>query len=209
MGKTRFAMMGILLFAATLLTQSCAPSMRLTDDWKDSAFRGPAYKKIMIVALTTRPGMRQSFEDEFANQMKARGIAAAKCYECIPDVDKVTREEIIKVGAEKGVDAFLIIRLLRMDTQVRSSHSSSPSSISTSGAVDSLHTMQWGASGPTMSKQNEVATLDSRLFDAKTAKLIWRSTVDAVNPSVSAAEVSKFVGVVLDTLEGGKLIPSR
>jgi hypothetical protein len=209
MDKTRFAMMGILLFAATLLTQSCAPSMRLTDDWKDSAFRGPAYKKIMVVALTTRPGMRQSFEDEFANQMKARGVEAAKCYECIPDVDKVTREEIIKVGAEKGVEAFLIIRLLRMDTQVRSSRSSSPSSISTAGAVDSLHTMQWGASGPTMSRQSEVATLDSRLFDTKTAKLVWRSTIDAVNPSVNTAEISKLVGIVLETLDGGKLIPSR
>jgi hypothetical protein len=54
-----------------------------------------------------------------------------------------------------------------------------------------------------------VATLDSRLFDAKTAKLVWRSTIDAVNPSVSTAEVSKLVGIVLDTLEGGKLIPSR
>ena len=209
MGKTRFAMMGILLFAATLLTQSCAPSMRLTDDWKDSAFRGPAYKKIMVVALTTRPGMRQSFEDEFANQLKVKGVEAAKCYECIPDVDKVTREEIIKVGAEKGIEAFLIIRLLRMDTQVRTSRSSSPSSISTSGAVDSLHTMQWGASGPTMSRQSEVATLDSRLFDAKTAKLVWRSTIDAVNPSVSAAEVSKLVGIVLNALDGGQLIPPR
>jgi hypothetical protein len=209
MGKTRLAMMGILLFAATLLTLSCASSMRLTDDWKDSAFTGPAYKKIMLVALTTRPGLRKSFEDEFAKEMKARGVETAKCYECIPDVEKVTREEILEVGKEKRVEAFLIIRLLRMDTQVRSSRSSSPSSVSTSGAVDSLHTMQWGVSGPTMSRQSDVATLDTRLFDAKTAKLVWRSTIDAVNPSANTAEVSKLVGIVLKALDGGRLIPPR
>ena len=126
MGKTRIALSGILLFAAALLTLSCASPMQLTDNWRNSTYTGPAYKKIMVVALTKQVDMRQSFEDEFANQLKSRGVEAATCHECIPDPDKVTREELVKVSQGMGIEAYLIVRLLRLGTEVRSYRARQP-----------------------------------------------------------------------------------
>lgn len=70
-----------------LPTLSCA-STQLTDNWKDSAYTGPAYKKIMVVALMKRDDLRKPVEDEFRGQLKAKGVDAKACYECIPDVDE-------------------------------------------------------------------------------------------------------------------------
>ena len=208
MDKTRIALSGILLFAATLLTLSCASPMRLTDNWKSSTYTGPAYKKIMVVAMTKQDNLRQPLEDEFARQLRTRGVEAATCYECIPDPDKVTREELAKVSQGMGIEAYLIVRVLRVGTDVQSYQAHSPSPASSSTGMDSMMNLQWFGSEPAMSKRSEMATLESRLYDGKAANLVWRSTVDAVNPSGNKGQISKFASLIVKTLGEQQLIPS-
>ena len=207
MGKTRIALSGILLFAAALLTLSCASSMQLTGNWRNSTYTGPAYKKIMIVAMTKQDDMRKSIEDEFAKQLRSRGVEAATCYECIPDPDKVTREELAKVSQGMGIEAYLIVRILGVGTEIQSYQADTPSAMATATGTDSMMSMQWFGPEPSISKRSQVATLESRLYDAKTAGIVWRSTVNAVNPSPSGGQISKFVSLELKALSEKQLIP--
>jgi hypothetical protein len=212
MGKMKIARMdialtGILIFAAALMTLSCASSMQLTDNWRNSTYTGPAFKKIMVVAMTKRDDLRQPIEDEFAKQLRSRGVAAATCHECIPDPDKVTREELEKVSQGMGIEAFLIVRVMGVGTDVQSTRSESPSPMAASDNVDSMLSMRGLGPEPMMSKRSEVVTLESRLYDGKTAEIVWRSTVNAVNPSPSEGQISKFVSMELKALVEKKLIP--
>jgi hypothetical protein len=202
------ALTGILIFAAALMTLSCASSsMQLTDNWRNSTYTGPAFKKIMVVAMTKRDDLRQPIEDEFAKQLRSRGVAAATCHECIPDPDKVTREELEKVSQGMGIEAFLIVRVMGVGTDVQSTRSESPSPMAASDNVDSMLSMRGLGPEPMMSKRSEVVTLESRLYDGKTAEIVWRSTVNAVNPSPSEGQISKFVSMELKALVEKKLIP--
>ena len=205
MGKTRIVMVGALLFAAALLTLSCA-SMRMTDEWRDKTFQGPPYKKIMVVALTKRADLRQPVEDEFSRQIKARGGEAVACYVCIPDVDKISREELVKVGAGMGIEAYLIVMVLRTDTRIESYRSSVPSPVGDYGTDSMMNMHLWGSPDPPMNKRQEEATLESRLYDGKSAKLIWHSTVESVNPSGEGKGIPRFVRTVLSALGDEKLI---
>jgi hypothetical protein len=208
MGKTKIVLMGMLLFAAAMMTLSCAsPSMQLTDNWRNSTYTGPAYKKIMVVAMTKRDDMRQPIEDEFAKQLRSRGVAAVTCYECIPDPDKVTREELAKVSQGMGIEAYLIVRVLGAGIEVQSTRAESQSPMLASDNVDSMTTMRGMGPEPMMSKRSEMVTLESRLYDGKTAEIVWRSTVNAVNPSPSEGQISKFVSLELKALGEKKLIP--
>jgi hypothetical protein len=207
MGKTKIVLMGMLLFAAAMMTLSCAsPSMQLTDNWRNSTYTGPAYKKIMVVAMTKRDDMRQPIEDEFAKQLRSRGVAAVTCYECIPDPDKVTREELAKVSQGMGIEAYLIVRVLGAGIEVQSTRAESQSPMLASDNVDSMTTMRGMGPEPMMSKRSEMVTLESRLYDGKTAEIVWRSTVNAVNPSPSEGQISKFVSMELKALVEKKLI---
>jgi hypothetical protein len=209
MGKTKIVLMGMLLFAAAMMTLSCAsPSMQLTDNWRNSTYTGPAYKKIMVVAMTKRDDMRQPIEDEFAKQLRSRGVAAVTCYECIPDPDKVTREELAKVSQGMGIEAYLIVRVLGAGIEVQSTRAESQSPMLASDNVDSMTTMRGMGPEPMMSKRSEMVTLESRLYDGKTAEIVWRSTVNAVNPSPSGGQISKFVSLELKALSEKNLIPS-
>jgi hypothetical protein len=208
MGKTKIVLTGMLLFAAAMMTLSCAsPSMQLTDNWRNSTYTGPAFKKIMVVAMTKRDDMRQPIEDEFAKQLRSRGVSAVTCYECIPDPDKVTREELAKVSQGMGIEAYLIVRVLGAGIEVQSTRAESQSPMLASDNVDSMTSMRGMGPEPMMSKRSEVVTLESRLYDGKTAEIVWRSTVNAVNPSPSEGQISKFVSLELRALSDKKLIP--
>ena len=206
MGKTRIVMGGALLFAAALLTLSCA-SMRMTDEWRDKTFQGSPYKKIMVVALTKRADLRKPLEDEFSREIKARGSEAVACYACIPDVDKISREELAKVGAGMGIEAYLVVLVLRTETRIESYRSSIPPQIGDYGTDSLMNIHLWGSPDPPMQKKREILTLESSLYDGKSAKLIWRSSIESVNPSGEGSEIPRFVRTVLYALGEEKLIP--
>jgi hypothetical protein len=206
--KTKIAISGFLLFAAALVTLSCASSpMQLTDNWRNSAYTGPAFKKIMVVAMTKKDDLRMYVEDEFAKQLKARGVETATCHECIPDPDKITREELMKVSQGMGIEAYLVVRVLTVGTDIQSTAADSPSLVASSTGTDSMMNLQWFGPEPSMGKRSEVATLESRLYDGKTTDIVWRSTVNAVNPSPSEGQISKFVRLEIEALSDKKLIP--
>lgn len=199
MGKTRIAISGIVLCAAALMTLSCASPMRLTDNWRNSTYTGPAFKKIMIVALTKHVDLRQPIEAEFAKQLKSRGVEVATCHEYFPDPDKATREDLIKVSQGMGIEAYLIMRVLETGTDVLTSGPSDTT-------MDKMTYMPWFGPGQPMTRQREAVTIESRLYEGKTTGIVWRSTVDAVNPTGRDDQISRFVSLVVKTLRDKKLI---
>jgi len=199
MGKTRIAISGIVLCAAALITLSCASPMRLTDNWRNSTYTGPAFKKIMIVALTKHVDLRQPIEAEFAKQLKSRGVEVATCHEYFPDPDKATREDLIKVSQGMGIEAYLIMRVLETGTDVLTSGPSDTT-------MDKMTYMPWFGPGQPMTRQREAVTIESRLYEGKTTGIVWRSTVDAVNPTGRDDQISRFVSLVVKTLRDKKLI---
>lgn len=181
--------------------------MRLTDNWRNSTYTGPAYKKIMVVAMTKQNDLRKPIEDEFAKQLRSKGVEAATCHDCIPDPDKVTREELVKVSQGMGIEAYLIVRALGTGVDIQTTRSESPSPVASATGTDSMMNMQWFGPEPAMMKRSQVVTLESRLYDGKTAEIVWRSTVDAVNASPGEGEISKFVGLEIRALGDKNLIP--
>ncbi len=94
-----------------------------------------------------------------------------------------------------------------MGTEVQSYQANSPSPMASATGTDSMMNLQWFGPDPAMGKRSEVSTLESRLYDGKTATIVWRSTVNAVNPSPSGGQISKFVSLELKALIEKQLIP--
>lgn len=199
---TKIARSGILILAVLSLTLSCASPMRLTDNWKSSSYTGPAYKRVMVVAMTKRTDVRRYIENEFAGQLKSMGVDAATCHELIPDPDKGTREELIRLSGGMGIEAYLITRNLRAGTELQSYEASDKT-------LDSMMYLPWFGPSPAMIKERETVTMESMLYDAKSLNLVWRSTVQVVDPYGSPEQISGFASLILKTLRDQKLIPAR
>lgn len=197
MRKTQIA----LLCAAALLALSCAAPMHLTDNWRSSTYTGPPCRKILVVAMTRQDSLRKPIEREFVKQFTSRGVEAAAFHEHMASPDKGTVEDLISLGQGMGIEAYLIVQVMGVGTASQTYGSSDATSTS-------MQYIPWfGPQAPTI-KQRDVATLDARLYDGKTKDIVWRSTVDAVNPSGSDDQISRFVTLVVKALREKKLIPS-
>jgi len=193
------------IMALTFLITSCT-STKLVDTWKDHQFKGPAFKKIMVVSLVKRPDTRQRMEDEFAGQLNARGVSSVTCYSCIPDPKDLTREEIVRTVGKTGVEGVLVVELRQAGTRLESVLDKSP----TMGEFVSFDSYMLSAtSSPydsAMIRRDEVVTLSTRLFDAGTGKLIWYSNTETVDPGKTEREIASFTKIILNTLRKEKLI---
>jgi hypothetical protein len=195
--KNKKVITGTLLLAAVFMSLSCASPLTLKSNWRNSQYTGPAYKKIMVIAVTKLVGLRHSIEDEFAQQLRSRGVEVATCHEFIPEPDKASGEELVRVGRGMGVEAYLILRPMGTGTQAQDS-----------AQIYSLdRAFGFFYASPVTTKWSEVAKMESMLYDGKTSDLVWRATVDVVDPSGSEGQVSRFVSLIVKTLSKDKMIP--
>jgi hypothetical protein len=195
----------IVLLALTFLLTSCA-STRLIDTWKDDQFKGPAFKKLMVVSLVPRPDTRRRVENEFAGQLNAMGVHPVTCYSCIPDPKNLTREEVVRTVGKTGVEGVLVVELRKAGTRVESVRTKSPT-LGDYVGFDSY--MLTAASRPydtSMFKRDEVVTMSTRLFDARTGKLVWYSNTETVDPGKAEREIAPFTKIIIKALQKEKLI---
>ena len=196
----------IVLLALTFLLTSCASTTELFDTWKDSQFRGPAFKKIMVVALAKRPDIRQRIEDEFVGQLNARGVNAVTCYSLIPDPKNLTREEVVKAVNKTGVEGVLVMGLRQAEggKPVRKEVINPRSPMSFKSYLDSEGGALFGES---LIKQGEVITISTRLFDARAdGKLVWFTNSETIESGKLEREIASFSKVILNELHKEKLL---
>src|SRR5450759_440912 len=100
---------GLLILIAMLLT-ACATT-QLNAVWKNPGYQTrPA--KIMVIGVARNPINRRLFEDEFVQQLKARGTEAIASYTVLSDEQQDDHEAIAAKVKELGADAILITRLV-------------------------------------------------------------------------------------------------
>jgi hypothetical protein len=195
----------IVLLALMFLLISCA-STKLIDTWKDDQFKGPAFKKIMVVSLMKNPDTRQRVEDEFAGQLNARGVNPVTCYSCIPDPKNLTREEVVTAVGKTGVEGVLVLELRRSDTRVESVRTEGPTIGDSIGLDSYMLSATSRSDDSSMFKRDEVVTMSTRLFDARTGKLVWFTTTETVDTGKAVREIASFTKVILNALQKEKLI---
>jgi len=195
----------IVLLALAFLFTSCA-STKLIETWKDNQFKGPAFKKIMVVSLMKQSDMRQRVEDEFAGQLNARGVQPVTCYSCIPDLKNLTREEIVRAVGKTGVEGVLVVELRQAGTRIESVRDKSPTMGEFVGFDSYMLTATSNPYDSAMIRRDEVITLSTRLFDAGTGKLIWYSNTETVDPGKAEREIAPFAKIILNALQKDKLI---
>jgi hypothetical protein len=181
----------LLILAGLVLVAGCATT-RLVDTWKDPAFTGPAFKKMLVVGVTNSDSNRRVFEDGFARALQAAGTAGAPSYPSIPQKGAITNVQLDEAVKATGADSVLVTRVLRVKRDVNV----------TPGYVSpGFYGRGWGgyyggawAAMPPDVNVYDVLTIESTLFNARTDKPVWSGTNEVTDPrSVQAAteEIAK------------------
>jgi len=219
----------ILVPVSFIVLISCAtPATQITGSWKDPA--APSYKNFFVAVLTKNLQARQRLEGDISDRLAHEHVKVTKSLQVFAHTEKVETEEERKAALEKiqnlGHDAIMVIKIVNKteDTRyVAGTNSYAPTNIGI-GTGYNLQTTgapppgQYGAFGvyyldnygshstPGSYQTDQAYFVESNLFDAKTAKLVWSAQSEVFNPANLNSASGDFSFVMVDALKKGNLI---
>ena len=201
----RLRISALALAAIALLLGACA-STKLVNSWKDSRYTGPPVAKMLIIGVTRQSGIRRTFEDIFAEQLRARRLEAIQSYMLIPEDGEVPQERLAQAVQESGADGVLVTRLVKVDRQTQYYPGSygGPRSMGFYG----FYSLAWGGFyDPPQLYTYDVVTSETSLFAARTNQLVWSGTTETFAPRDVKRDTRELASVIIQALAVQGMVP--
>ena len=207
----RSSFLGILAIIGTTALLSACASTTVTAVWRDDAYAGMPHKALVIL-VSDQPVIMRVFEDDFARQLKARGVEAVPGYSLLPMDRKLDKDEIAAATEKMNADTLFMTRLVDKQSyetyypgSVYASHAGPPGY----GWRDSYargYTSYQATPGYTV--QQNILYIETQLYDVKTGNLIWSVMTKTVVEDFKESEVRAFVKVIMKNLTKKGLLPN-
>jgi len=211
---------------------SCAtrtPTTTITGSWKDP--EGKSYKDFLVAGLSKNLQARSSFEGDIAKKLKHEGVKAAESWLILGRDQKLDSAEDKKAALAKiqamSYDAIITITLVKKTENARyvpGTTSYAPTNIGVGtgyydpatglnqggGSYGSFGTYYMSASTVYNTEgyyeTDKEYFVQSNVYDAKTAKLVWSAQSETFNPANLAMASSDFSYVMTEAMNKANLI---
>jgi hypothetical protein len=199
-----------LLAASVLALLAACSSNTIVDQWQRPDFKGGPFKRVLVVGVTTEATVRRIFEDEFVRQLRARGTEAVASYTLIPEDGQVDRARLERAVKEAGADGVIVTRVVKVEqkTQVVPG---TPAFPGFGTDIYGFYGTGWGgvwtgyASPPAVFQYEEVRA-ETKLFDARSAQLVWAAQSDIFAPTDARKDSADFASRIIAALAARKLV---
>jgi hypothetical protein len=187
------------LLLVVLLLAGCA-STSITDTWRDPAYQGGQFKRVMVLGVFQQPTVRRTFEDIFSAKLRATGIEAIPSYQALP-LDAPPAEGALGEAATRaGADGLLMVHLLRIDRQVRVTPAYAPAIYPGFHGYYSA----WMAYPDVYTY--DIVSAEVNLFEVNSKRLVWGGMTETFNPQSVSRESAGFADVVIAALAKDGLV---
>jgi hypothetical protein len=179
------------IIAGLSLLVGCA-TVELADSWKDPAFAGPAARKVLVVGMAQSETNRRLFEDGFSQALKGAGVTAVPGYTLIPTGAAPGSDQVRDAVGKAGADAVIVTRVERAERRVEVT----PAYYQTGPYRAGVYGGYGASAAPAMVTQYDVFTLETTLWQVKTAKVVWGGTSKVIEPqdvSKATAELAEML----------------
>jgi len=198
------------VFAAALLLLAACASTTLTNAWKDPAYSGGGFRRLLVVGATDSPTHRRVFEDEFARALRAAGVEAVASYTLIAQDDTKIDDAALKAVVRKqGLDGVIMTRLVRIDkkTVYTPGYAWGVPALAYRDSLYGYYNGAWSPYAmPAEVREYESAVLETTLWNAADDKLVWTATTETFAPSNVKSATLDFAGVLIEELKARKLL---
>lgn len=195
-----------LFFAAAALALTACASTSIRDSWVDPEHRGPAYRKVLVLGVSSELTDRRVFEDVMVERIAATGATAAQSYRYLPGGEKVPEAELDRAVQASGADALLMSRIISVDHRASVSTTMMP----VGPAYGRMGWYGWysGWYPVTQVQQYDVAVVETTLFDATTKRVVWTGVTETFSPRSVKQDAPGFADVVVKELAARGLLPA-
>ncbi|RFS18894.1 hypothetical protein DVR12_26305 [Chitinophaga silvatica] len=206
------ALVGILL----ILFGACGTSVQMTGTWKAPEAPTSGFHNILVTAITSNLGAKQSVETQMVNDLRAHGIMAGRSVDIFPpkfnpldDNDKAQAEQTMKA---QGYDAVLTVSLLRKESELRYvpgtiGYAPYPAYGWYGGFWPYYGYMYGSVYSPGYYTTDKTYFLESNLYDlTNNGKLVWSGQSETYNPGSLESFSKAYAAKVSNALQQGGLL---
>jgi hypothetical protein len=197
------------LFSFLLVLAACASSSRVVSTLEGPAYKGPAFRNLLVIGIADSYNNRATFERTLAKDITATGASATAMYTLVDKDTPIDRPTVEKLVEEGDFDAILITRALNRDFQSKAKTGSpSAQAVRKGGSAANLFRYDY-------EELNESATLSmelnivigSELFSAESREKVWSIEADISDQASVGVLVIDASNVIASRLRKDGLIP--
>jgi hypothetical protein len=205
----------------SFLIYGCASSTKLTASWKSPNASRP-YSKIIVVALTNNLLARQEVEHDLQEQLRHRGIEAARSIDIYPPTKGTGSEgmdlDLLKEKLHgQQYDGILTAALIDEKTETRYV----PGYYDYGYYYPMAGPYWYGWYGgyysywypilyqPGYYTMDKIYFLETNLYDVETEQLAWSAQSKSYSPSNLRKAANKFAEITVDRMVQDKVISAR
>ncbi len=200
-------MLRIPLLETVLLAALCGcATTELTNTWKDPQYNGGPVKKIMVVGISNQASVRRTFEDTFAEILKAKGVEAVSSHTVVPEDGQMAEDKLRAAVQQTAADAVLITRMVEKQTDTAVTAPPPPI-----GAYRHTYTGYYsgawiGYYEPVTVQQFHYFVAETTLFVAERPEPVWSGTTRTMESKDIRAATEGFAKPVIAALKKQGLI---
>lgn len=201
---TRILFYTTLLF--TLLITSCSNS-RLLSVWVDNNLETESINRVIVIGVADNKMARRLYEDRFVSELGKEGVDAIASYKHIPEDVKITRESLDKAIKDLNLDAVILTHLLAIDEETV--YHQPVNYVVTTGYYGHYYnyypTVSNYVQSPGYYSTNKLVKLETNVYDANSAALIWSAQSSTFNPDTAKDVINPVIKLVINDMKKRKL----
>ena len=185
---------------------SCATS-ELTNTWKDPKYSGGPAKKIMVVGISNQASVRRTFEDTFADILKAKGVDAVPSHTLVPEDGQMTEDKLRAAVKQSGADGVLITRMVEKQTDTQVSAPPPPIGAYRRTSYSGYYSSAWaGYYEPVTVQEFHYVVTETTLFVAEHPEPVWSGTTRTMESNDIRAATEGFAKPMIAAMRKEGLI---
>lgn len=185
-----------------LLLGACASPTRITNSWRDAAYHGPRFQRVLVMGSGDDGASRRVFEDQFVRQLQAAGVAAIASYTLVSGLAESDLPRVREAVGKSGADCVLTTRLVGVERRV-GVYPAQPMLMPTVGFRRGFYGYYSSVMVMPPSTYNyEVVTLETNLWQVPGESLLWSATTESFAPEDAAKGAASLARVVIEALRG-------
>ena len=174
-----------LVVMAVLAGIACATRTKLSNVWRSESYPSGKMHRILVIGVAANEANRRSFEDAFVAALAAQNVDAVPSYQLLPGSERLSRASIEDAIRGRGFQGVLVTRLIAVDseetyvpptTYVRPGYYG--------GGMYGYYGTSWDiVHQPGYTVTKTTVRLETHLYDAPTAELVWAAHSETFDPS--------------------------
>jgi hypothetical protein len=175
--------LGIAIACAVMI--SCATKTELSGVWKSDSAAALSMNQMLVIGIAENDVKRRSFEDGFAAALAEQGVDAVPSYRVLPNPEQLSKESIQRAIRGHGFQGVVATQLVKVDEREKYVP---PTTYVTPGYHGRGLYGYYGRGyevvhQPGYTVHTTIVRLETHLYDASSAELVWAAHSDTLNPS--------------------------